>query len=110
MAVITEDMLSAAVHYLCQDPHPEGAAVHALTTAEGDLEECHARLFLTTDGTLPERKAQVESDPRYDRERQAYALAKQAMAEERARIRSCEMIIDLWRSENKQANIAERVR
>ena len=108
--IVKESHVTAALEYLSDDPHPIAVARKAVTDAENEAKQIFARSFLAGSGSVDARKAQAEINEEYvaakDRESSATYLLERA----KARAKSAEMIIEIWRSENANARAAERIR
>lgn len=107
---ITDDMVSAALDYLAQDPHPVAIARGDLTRAENRMKEVRSRCFLAESGSVEARKAGADIAPDYLKACDEFADANQSFEAARARMRWAETAIDVWRTANANARAAERVR
>src|SRR5690348_13227121 len=108
--IVTEHQVSAALEYLADDPHPIAVAKKSVTDAENETKRIFARVFLASDGSVDARKAHAEIDPTYISAKERESDAIQSLERHKARTKSAEMIIEVWRSENANARVAERIR
>lgn len=107
---ISDDMVSAAVEYLAQDPHPIAVAKADMTRRENERKRKYATLFLTASGkTNADRDASVIADESYIAAQDEEAKAIQEYEEERSRQRNADMITELWRSVQANRRASERV-
>ena len=110
MTIVKEEMVSKALDYMVQFPHPVAKARKGLTDEENAYERVRAKVYLEQTGTVGEREAATVLDARVIASKNAIAEAALTVDAHRARVKSSEMIIDLWRTENANARAAERVR
>lgn len=108
--IVTEQNVSAALEYLNDDPHPVAFARKAVTDAENETKQIFARCFLAADGSVDARKAQAEINADYIAAKAVESQAIYMLERSKARAKSAEMIIEVWRSENANARAAERIR
>lgn len=109
--IVKDDMVSAALNYLAQEPHPVAVARKLLTDAENRRKRLFAELYREQNGgTVRDREVAVEVNEDYQVALMEESEASQEYEAARAKIRSSEMICDIWRSENANARAAERVR
>lgn len=108
--IVSENNISKALEYLAADPHPVALARKDLTDAENKREARFAELYPRAQGTVKDRECSIESDPDYQAWKHVEAQAEFELERHKARIRAAEMLIEVWRSENANARVAERVR
>lgn len=107
---ITDDMVTAAVEYLAQDPHPIAVAKANVTRKENARKKEYCRIFLMVEGkTNPEKDARVLLSQEYQQAQDKEADAIQKYEEERARQNNADMITELWRSVQANRRASERV-
>lgn len=108
---ITEAMVSDALNYLAQEPHPIAVARGDLTRAENERKAVRSRVFLMANGkTIAEREATAEASDEYARAIEREARAAEAYEGARAKISWANAAIEVWRTANANARAAERVR
>ena len=111
MTTVSESNIHDALAYLAGDPHPLAVARFKLTTAENNAKQIYAECFLDSNqSTVDGRKASVEIDKRYIESKTAEALCVLEYERHRARVKAAEMLIEVWRSENANARVAEKIR
>lgn len=108
--MITDEQVSTALEYLAIHPHPQAVAEWELAKASIAVEQRHAELYLMVKGTVAEREARIEGDNEYGDLRYVEAEWKFKLTSEKARVRSCEAVVEMWRTEQANARVAERVR
>ncbi len=108
--IVTDKHVSSALEYLADDPHPIAVARKAVTDAENETKRIFARVFLAAFGSVDARKATAEIDQGYITAKDRESDAIQSLERHKARTKSAEMIIEVWRSENANARAAERLR
>ena len=109
--IVSEKNVSDALAYLAIDPHPVALARKDLTDSENAREERFAVLYrFQNQGSIKDRECAVEIDTTYQDLKAAEAAAEFELERHKARIRAAEMLIEVWRSENANARVAERVR
>ena len=109
--IVKDDMVSAALDYLALAPHPVAVARKVLTDAENRRKRVFAELYRGQNGgTVKDREVAVEINQDYQVALLEESEAAKAYEDARAKIRSSEMVIEVWRSENANARSAERVR
>ena len=108
--IVSDKNISDALAYLAIDPHPIALARKDVTDADNNCKEIFARAVLAANGSVAAKEAIATCSP-------AYVAAKAAEAEDilelewhKSRTRAAEMLIEVWRSENANARVAERVR
>ena len=108
--IVTEEHVSTAVEYLNEDPHPISIARKSVTDAENETKRIYARVFLAGVGSVDARKATAEINENYIAAKDRESDAIQSLERHKAKIKSAEMIIEVWRTENANARAAERIR
>ena len=109
--IVTEQAVSDALGYLAADPHPVALARKDLTDAENKRERIFAEIFRAANGgSIKDRETWVEISPQYQEAKAEESEAQFEYERHRARIRSAEMLLEIWRTENANARAAERVR
>lgn len=108
--IVKDKLVSDALAYLAQDPHPIAVARKAVMDAENDTKENFARALLDASGSVAEKQATATVDAAHVIAKDSEAEAVLDLERHRARVRAAEMIIEVWRSENANARAAERVR
>lgn len=108
---ITEDMVSDALEYLGQEPHPIAVAKGELTRAENERKAVRARMMLIANGkTVSEREATAEASDQYAQAIEREAKASEAHEGARAKIAWANAAIECWRTQNANIRAAERIR
>lgn len=111
MSIITDDMVQDALEFLAQDPHPIAAAKAELTRSENGRRAVRSKMFLVSSAkTIAEREAMAESSPDYLGAIEREAQASEAYEGARAKMTWASTVIDIWRSENANARVSDRVR
>jgi hypothetical protein len=110
MTIVSEKNVSTALTYLAEDPHPIALARKDLTDAENAFEVVRASIYLEQSGTVAEREAATALNTQIIKAKAIVADAAFQVERHKARMRAAEMLIDVWRSENANIRIAERVR
>ena len=108
--IVTDDMVATALAYLADDPHPIAVARKRATDAENTAKRIFAQVYLLAEGTVRERECFVEMNQQYQEAKTQEVRAAMELERHKARSRSAEMVIEVWRSENANARAAERVR
>ena len=108
--IVTEDNIHKALQYLAEDPHPLALARKDTTNAENKAKQIYASAFLAANGSVAAKEATATIDPAHIAAKEEEAEAIKELERHRARARAAEMLIDVWRSENANARVAERVR
>lgn len=109
--MISEDVLSAALDYLAVDPHPVAVARKQMSDAENNRKRVFAELYRGyNEGTVKDRETRVETHNDYKTAQLEESEALFEYERHRARVRSAEMVVEVWRSANANARAAERVR
>ena len=108
--IVSERNISDALTYLADDPHPVAVARKELTDAENEKERIYAEVYLEQTGSIKDKEAATDADPRVVRAREGIGAAQLGLERHKARIRAAEMILEIWRTENANARAAERVR
>lgn len=108
--IVSEKNVSDALAYLAEDPHPIAKGRHAVTMAQNVREALFADLYHAAEGTVKDRECAVERHAKYQATKMDEALAHMELERHKARTRAAEMLIEVWRSENANARVAERVR
>ena len=109
--VVTDDQVQTALEYLSADPPPLAEAQFRLAKAENACERRAAEVIENQPEkmAMERRKARVRldnewGDLRYHQEQAAFDVVT-----EKERIRGAEAIIAVWRTQNANARVAERV-
>ncbi len=76
---------------------------YRLLTAENKLEETRSRLYLQAEGTIEERKSQVQTHPSYLLAKDELAVADSEWTGHQQHTNGARMICELWRSEAADA-------
>lgn len=108
--IVKDKLVSDALAYLAQDPHPIAVARKAVTDAENDTKEAFAKALLNAAGSVAEKQATATIDGYHIIAKNEEANAILEFERHKARVKAAEMIIEVWRSENANARAAERVR
>jgi hypothetical protein len=109
--IVTDDMVEAALDYLSLFPHPVAKANRSLANAENDAEYIYSQVYQEiNEGTVRDRECACNLDTRVRDSKENVAKSRYALDAHKARVRSSEMIIEIWRSENANARAAERIR
>lgn len=109
--IVKDEMVSAALGYLAIEPHPVAIARKELTDAENRRKRVFAELYREQNGgTVKDREVAVEVSEDYQVALLEESDAAMKYEDARAKIRSSEMVCEIWRSENANARAAERVR
>lgn len=106
--IVSEDQVATAIAYLNDDEIAAKARYDA-TMAENKSKEIFARLFLSyNDGPVAERQSRATCNPEYLEALQSEAKASAALEKHKSKVRACEMICEIFRTENANARAAER--
>lgn len=108
--IVTEDRVELALSYLNMDPHPLALARKDVTDAENRVRREFARAFLSAEGPVEARKAKAEMSPEHTQAKAEESDAVMELEKHRARIKGAEMLLEVWRTENANARVAERIR
>lgn len=109
--IVTEDDVSKALDYLGQDPHPLALARKDMADAENASKAAFARAFLASKGSSADaRKMDAEIDPEYVTAKACEGTAIMDLERHRARVKSAEMICEIWRTEQANVRAAEKIR
>lgn len=108
--IVKDKLVSDALAYLAQDPHPIAVARKAVVDAENAAKLSYASAFLDAEGSVGAREATATCDGDYHLAKGVESDAILDLERHRARVKAAEMIIEVWRSENANARAAERVR
>lgn len=108
--MISDEQVEAALVYLALDPHPLASAEWELSKARIAREQRHAELYLEVKGTVAERDSRIEGDNEYGDLRYIEAEATFKVVNEKARVKSCDAVIEMWRTLQANARQAERIR
>lgn len=108
--IVKDKLVSDALAYLAQDPHPIAVARKDVVDAENAKKAAFARMFVDCTGSVKERESYAEISLAHLEARDKEATAILDLERHRARVRAAEMIIEVWRSENANARAAERIR
>lgn len=108
--MITDDQVETALSYLAEDPHPLAVAEWELAKAKIAREQRWAELYLNLKGTVAERDARIETDNEYGDLRFVEGEALFRVAAEKARVKSCDAVIEMWRTLQANARRSERIR
>lgn len=107
---ISDDMVSAALDFLAQDPHPIATARGDVTRAETKVKEVRARIFLSAEGPVEGRKAMAECNDSYLEACERLAQANEDLEAARSKVNWAATAIEVWRTANANARAAERIR
>lgn len=108
--IVSDDNVTAALAYLGDDEMAARAQFNA-TTRENAAKATFARLFLSYNaGPVAEREARATCNPEYMEAKSLEAEALKELARHKAKAKSCDMIVEIWRTENANARAAERIR
>lgn len=108
--IVNDDTVSKALQYLAIDPHPIALAKKDMVDAENEREAWFAARFRLEQGSIRERECAVEASEVFAKLKSKESDAAMEFERHRARVRSAEMIIEVWRSEQANVRAAERVR
>jgi len=107
--IADDDKVAIALGYLC-DADLAAEVLFNATTKKNKAKETFARLFLSYQGPIAEREARATCNPEYQEAKAQEAEAELELERHKSKVKSCEMIIEIWRSEGANARAAERVR
>lgn len=110
MGVVKDKHVEAALDYFNSQPHPSATAKYNSLVTETAAKAAYAKAFLEASGTVRERECIAELDPAYQAAKAAEADAAFEEADQKAKTKRAEKIIDVWQSEGANARAAERVR
>jgi hypothetical protein len=108
--IVKDKHVEAALEYFNAQPHPSSTAKYNALVTETAAKAAYAKAYLAATGTVKERECIAELDPDYQAARAAEADAAFEEAEQKAKTKRAEKIIDVWQSEGANARAAERVR
>lgn len=108
--IVSDDILSKALAYLAEDPHPLANAQKAELFAEKEKNEVFAQIYLAAEGTAKERESVVLVNSVYKAALEAEIETQGDVFRHKRRTDAAEKIISVWQSENANARAAERVR
>jgi hypothetical protein len=108
--IVSEDTVHKAVQYLAIDPHPLGLAKKDLFDAESRFKRVRAAVYLEQTGTVGEREARCELDPRVERANAEVGEAAAVVDRHRERRDAAKFIWETWKEEGNNIRAAERVR
>jgi hypothetical protein len=108
--IVDEEKVQTALDYLSIWPHPEAKAKWRLSNAENEFEVVWAQVYKENEGTVEDRKCACHLDQRVRDAKEAVSKGRYEADAHKARVRSSETIIDVWRSENANARAMERIR
>jgi len=107
--IVDEDHVAAALAYLGDDTSAAKRYYDA-TTAKNFADLTYAQRFLENAGSVAERDARAIADPEYQEALQHAAKAESLLEAHKAKVQSCKMICEIFRTENANARAAERIR
>lgn len=111
MSLVTDDMVSAALHYLSTNTQATAEAKANRVMAEYARKRCRALQICESNQTsFAMREAAAEASEAYLQACQFEADAVEADEYHRACRAKAEAIIEAWRTENANVRAAERVR
>lgn len=108
--IVSDDMVSTALAYLAEDPHPIAVARKEVNDAENHANRIYSVLFLQAEGSNDVRKAKALIDEGYVVAQHRETDAIRDYERHKAQVESSKMLIEVWRSENANARAAEKVR
>src|SRR5690349_694607 len=103
--IVKEAQVSAALEYLADTSIPASVR-YRVTMAENRAEAIRARVFLKTTGPVEERKAAAIASPEYQTALDERAMALTELEQHKAKAKSAEMFIEVWRTENANVRAA----
>ena len=86
------------MRYLAETDETYAVEKAAVERSEILRKRARARIFLTTDGTIPERNAQAETHPDVLATDDEYISSVKAYETLRAKRQRAELVIEVWRS------------
>jgi hypothetical protein len=110
MSIVSDKNVSDALAYLAGHPHPVALARKDLTDAENEAERIWAIVYGEQQGSIKDKEAAADRDPRVVAAKKAIADAQCEYEAHRARIRAADMLLEIYRTENANARAAERIR
>jgi hypothetical protein len=110
MSIVSEDNVSTALRYLAEHPHPASLAHKDLLDAEVDTKKVEGELYLLAEGTIDEKWAQVRTHPRWLLAKKTENEASGELEAHKRREKAAHFLLEVWRTENANARVAEKVR
>ena len=107
--IVTEDQMHAAVAVI-NDADGTAEVHFQATMAENYAKETFAKIFLSYTGAVEERKARATCNPETMEAKALEAEALRSLERRKADLRSAELIVEIWRTENANARAVERIR
>jgi hypothetical protein len=107
--IVSENAVGAALAYL-GDEETAARTRFDVVTAENKAKEIFARLYLSYQGTITERESRATCNPEFQETKAVEAEAIRELERHKAQVKSAEMLIEIFRTENANARAAERVR
>lgn len=108
--IVKDAHVSAALDYLNAQPHPISVARYNVVMTETAANAAYAKAFLEGTGTVKERECYAELAPEYQAAKAAEADAIMHFEDQRMKQKRADAIIEVWRSEQANARMAEKVR
>ena len=109
--IVSEGNVSTALRWLAERPHPIGLAQKDVTDAKHEVKRIWGKVYgEQKKGSVEERKAATDCDPRVVEARASIGKAEQDLASHQERSKAAIMMIEVWRSETSRNKAAERVR
>src|SRR3990172_4058977 len=110
MPIVTDKNVSDALIYLSAHPHPVALARKDLTDSENESERIWAVVYGEQEGSIKDKEAAADRDPRVVAAKKAIADAQCEYEAHRARIRAADMLLSIWQSEGANRRAAENIR
>ena len=101
---MSDNNVSEALRYLAEFPHPFAIARKDITDAENELKRIWAVVYGEQEGSIKDKEAATDRDPRVCKARADISKATLDLETHRARTKAGEMILEIWRTENANAN------
>jgi hypothetical protein len=110
MGIVSDDNVSTALRYLAEHPHPASLAHKDLLDAEVNTKTVEGELYLLAEGTVDERWSQVRTHPRWLLAKGTENKASGELEAHKRREKAAHFLLEVWRTENANARVAEKVR
>ena len=108
--IVSENNVSTALRYLAEDPHPTALAIKDVMDAETETKKVEGELYVQMEGTVDERWSQVRTHPLYLTAKRAENAANGTLEAHKRREKAAHFLLEIWRTENANARMAEKIR
>ena len=97
-AIITEQRLEAALHYLAESDDAYAQEKAEVERADIARRRARARVFLLASGPVEERKATAETSPDVEQADERYCASVKAFETLKARRERADIVVRVWQS------------